>query len=220
MRYTFTKSITFLQDFDAYLMSSFDKYDGATTNNTDVYIDTTMDLTGGELTTLGTLVDDYTNPDSILELYSTISSNIYSNFTKTPGIVDKFDSILLTHQPDTDLTIDNIKTVFEYNCPNVSLYSSSSIGNINFNIQDTTSDVSVLSENISVNDITSQWNTLAQTGSTIASTLFKIVSFSDLNYSAHNTDSTWDITGNVPSTQPFDYRVNGLIYSYYSTRTI
>lgn len=221
MRYTFGQLlITFLEDFDTYLSSNFLKYDGSAICNElqEIFIDTTMELTTEELDALSTLIYAYVNPNTILELYSTISTNIQSNFTKTPGVIDEFTTIHLNKQKDTGLVINTITTIFEYYCPNVSTFLNTSIGNVNFNITDITYNFPVLSENININDITSQWNTLAQTGSTISSRLFSTLVFNSIDYSVQDNDFTWDIIGNVPSIQPFDYRINVFKYMYYAPK--
>lgn len=165
------------------------------------------------------LVNDYVDPSVFLQFHHTETIALHSHFTKDTDISSSDDlSIIQTlifsaNKCNGGDVLDTAKTVVEYYCPNPQLFTETS-GSIILELYDITRDVIISSQTIDLEEIATNWNTLAASGSTSPNTMYKSFSFTGLMNKTPSYDCIWQFRG-VASHASFTFRINGLQYIYY-----
>lgn len=221
MRYKFDIVVNILSSFDYYIKNWAKNYTefsyrGSIQINNKLYIDLdlndTLELSTSNYNSLQDAVAQYSNPMSWKILNSTVSKNIYSNYTTN----EKSD-VLQTFIYTKNINYKNnngIKFIFEYTCNNVLNYlNTNGTVNIKFMLYNINTQSEIIPyTNINTSDVILNWKSLAAQGFTGSSTLYKTILYDNLNI---QDDSLLQIHGSVPNNQPFKYKIAGLQYLYY-----
>lgn len=216
--YTFTKAIIIFTAFDNYLSTHLDssyQYDGSSYSDGIVAVNTLIELTSEQNDALTTLVNDYVDPPYYLKLDHTTICNLTSINYAIDDTPVTFQTFIATNSDTSDIYLGSIKSVFEYHCDNVADFTNITSGSIDFLVKDITRNVDIISTTVNIDNIISQWNTLANSGSTTGSTIYKCGFFGGLLNKTPNYDTIWQLSGQVPNFQPFQYKINGIQYLYY-----
>lgn len=229
--YNFTKTIGILDAFVKYLTDNkAPYYTSFNYSKPNLTINTSQALLNTELFTLTSLVTNYTDPAYFLTFANTISMPLLSPYTNDASLLPSsivgginskiLQTFIFTNQNTTDQFLDGIKTVFEFTTPNVQNFINNTTGNITFQVYDNTRNYVILSQNIDISNVLTHWNTLASTGSTIASTCFQSGYFNGLMPQTTNYDCIWQLRMNtsdeVNNNSNYYVRINGLQYLFYN----
>jgi hypothetical protein len=206
---------------DAYIRKNInwaDDFEGLFENPISVQV--SRELTTSELTALTTLVESYTDPAYFLNFNHTENLALHSHFTTDFDnvVIDNkniLQTFIFSNRNNNGLVLDSCKTIVEYNCPNVQNFANTTSGSINLGISDVTRGITITEKTIDISNIASQWNTLAQTGSTSSSTIFTSTSFEGLMNKTTGYDCIWQLVGNVSDSSKFTFRLNGLQFLFY-----
>ena len=216
---------------DFYLRANLDssfEYSGINTYPTTVL--TQVSLTDTQLTELTPLMNAYTDPAVWLTFDSTSISCLHSHWNTdtdnsivyegtTANVIPQTFIYSVLNQQINSTVLDGLKTIVEYNCPNVQNYLNTTSGSIYLEIYDITRDTQITYQNIDISDIASTWNTLAQTGSTVGNTIYKTVQYSGLMNQNPSYDVIWQLRTNNGGDSKFIYRCNCMQYLYYQVQT-
>jgi hypothetical protein len=184
-----------------------------------IYAD--IQLTEIQLSNLTTIVNNYTDPAVYLAFdhVDTLTLNSKFNDDNDNVIIDNKNVIQTfiysTQNISTPTVLDGLKTVIEYNCPNVQNYVNTTSGNISIEIYDITRNTSISSKTVDLNEIAQSWNTLAQTGSTQGSTIYRTILFTGLINKSPNYDVVLQLRGSTSDSNS-KFRCNSLQYLYYN----
>lgn len=190
-------------------------------NEDPITVQVSRDLTETELSELTTLIGEYVDPEYFLVFDHTENFALHSHYTNDTDIIyfnDKsiMQTFIFSNRNAYDSALDSCKTIVEYTCPNVQNYLNITSGNINIEIYDITRNISISNKTIDISNIATQWNTLAQTGSTSASTIFTSTTFDGLLNKTTGYDCIWQLLGSPSHPENFTFRLNGLQYLYYT----
>ena len=187
---------------------------------------TNAPLSDVQLSNLTTLLNNYQDPSVWLIFNHTASYPLHSHYsndldnTVSDGYIlmqTWIFSILDTQ--NTDVALDSIKSVIEYNCPNVQNFLNITSGNAlntGLIISDLTRNIDIASQDIDINDIVTIWNGLAQTGSTEGNIQYKSIQYTGLmNKIPTNYDCIWQLKTQQPIDPNFTFRCHGLQYLFY-----
>ena len=193
-------------------------FNGLSTNP--LRIEVLRPLLEEELNSLTILLNNYVDPSIFLQLNRTETICLHSHFTTDSDNVVMNDSnviqtfIFSGNSNESNVALDSAKTVIEYLCPNPQTFLNDKSGNITLDIYDITRNVLIASQNIELNTIADEWNTLAQSGSSNTSTLYRSLMFTGLMNKNTSHDCIWQFRGKT-SRSDFTFRINGLQYIYY-----
>ena len=147
--------------------------------------------------------------------------SLYLNLS--PVIID--DKIILqtfifsnNNDNRNNTTINSVKTIIEYTTDNVQNFTSITTGSLYLDLFDVTRNY--LLSNITLDLDLSPWNTLSASGSTQGSTLYTSIMFDGLYNNSPNYDCIWQFRCTKLDTTPFDCRLNGLQYLFYTVETL
>jgi hypothetical protein len=178
-------------------------------------------LTTSQLDMLTTLVNNYIDPPYYLQLDHKNSVPLYSQYTSNKDLAMSDNSLLVLQtlifpgETTEDIVLDEIKTVFEYHCPNVQNFLNSTTGSLTYQIYDMSRNIEITTQTIDLmsEGIIPKWNTLAQTGSTISNSIYKTKQLNGLMNKTPNYDCVWQLRLSNPTL--FSARINGLEYLYF-----
>jgi len=198
--------------------SCVNNYQGLSTSPT--IIEFNRSLTFDEINDLNILMSNYIDPDIFLVLDHTETVALNSNFSNELNntiIDDKcvFQTIIFKNQNNNSLILDSMKTVIEYNCPNVQNYLNTTSGNISLEIYDITRNYSIGSISLDLNEIGVHWNTLANENNTSGNIIYRSFQFTELGNICPDYDIILQLRG-TQSDSNFDYRLHSLQYLYYT----
>ena len=217
---------------DAFILKNIDWVDNYQGLSSDpITVNTTEPLTDTQLSGLTALLATYTDPAYWLVLDHTNNQPLHSHFLsdcigiEDCGIMQTF--IMEGTQPNQPIVMDSIKTILEFSCLNVQNFLNTTSGNISVEIFDITRNTSIATESIDIGSagIATQWNTLAQTGITTGSILYKSLQFTGLMNKNPNYDTVWQLRGAINGVIgdsitgfniPFDFRCNTLQQLFYN----
>ncbi len=191
-----------------------------------ITVPTSEELTTEEQEQLNNIINDYVDPPYYLQLTRTNSVPLYSEFTNKSGQnVVNGNTVMQTYifngnaANENSEYIDCIKTIFEYRVDNVQNFANTTAGSIYFEIYDITRNQLILSRDINLGSIATEWNALAQTGSTEGSTMYRSEQFYGLMNMSPGYDCIWQMRGNVDPPDAFDFKINSYQELYYNKRT-
>lgn len=206
---------------DAYIRANIDwgnHFSGISTVPLTVYTDTP--LTSTQFSSLTILINAYVDPAIFLVFDHADTLTLNSNFNTDSATFINGKNILQTFiystlNISTPTVLDGVKTIVEYHCPNVQNYQNTTTGNISLEIYDITRDVSIATNNISLNEIGTKWNDLAKTGSTQGNTVYRSTLFTGLMNKSPNYDVVLQLRGNTADLN-YQFRCNSLQFLYYN----
>ena len=178
-------------------------------------------LTDVQLAALTILMNAYVDPAIYLVFDHAETLPLHSHFnTDTDAVVVDNKNIMQTFiystlNISTPTVLDSIKTVVEYNCPNVQNYLNTTSGNISLEIYDITRNVSIATNILDLNEIAVNWNILALTGSTQGNTVYRSTLFNGLMNKSPNYDVILQLRGST-SDPKCQFRCNSLQFLYYN----
>lgn len=232
--YTFNKQINLFAAFDDYMhknnapLYDSSSYDGGSQV---VTINTTAALSQDQQDALAVLVNNYFDPPYFMDFSRTQAYTLHSHWTQETDQALTADgktimqTIIYSGNVDGSNVanpneyLDAFKTVFEYNTPNVQNYANITSCNLEFEIFDVTRNVTIMSREVDITPIASQWNALAQTGSTSASTIYRTEYFNGLMNKSPGYDCIWNFNGRPCEVGRFDFRINAYQEIYYNKIT-
>lgn len=207
---------------DQYIRANIDwvsNFDGISTGPMTIY--TNNPLTDIELTNLTTLINSYVDPAvflafdhaETLPLHSNFNTDADTDIINQKSVIQTFIYSTLNIRKPT--VLDAMKTIVEYNCPNVQNYLNTTTGNISLEIYDTTRNVSITTNIIDLNEIAVNWNILAQTGSTEGNTIYRSALFTGLMNKSPDYDVVLQLRG-LTSDSKCEFRCHSLQFIYYN----
>ena len=220
--YTFTKNISLLTAFQKYMKANnAPLFNGCELTGDQLTLQTTGPLSEGQLSTITSLVTDYVEPAYDLNLSNTESIALHSHYTSDPDLVVINDrSVVQTiifptrNNEGTNVVLDSMKTVFEYNAPNLQSFLNVTSGSVQFEIFDISRNYQVCLQTVDISQIVSDWNTLAQTGTTGGNTVYKSFMCDGLMNQSTNYDCIYQFRMST-SHPDFNLRMNGLQWLFY-----
>jgi hypothetical protein len=218
--YTFTKNISLLTAFQKYMKSSnAPLFNGCELTGDQLTLQTTGPLSEEQLSTITSLVTDYVEPAYDLNLANTESIALHSHYTNDQDLViingrSVVQTIIFPNRNSEDTVLDSMKTIFEYNAPNLQSFLNITSGSAQFEIFDISRNYQVCLEIVDISQIVSDWNTLAQTGATGGNTVYKSFKYDGLMNQTSNYDCIYQFRMNT-SNPDFNLRMNGLQWLFY-----
>lgn len=207
---------------DDYIRANIDwvsNFGGISTVPLTIY--TNNPLTDIQLTNLTTLINSYVDPAvflifshaETLPLHSHFNTDTDTNIIDRKSVIQTFIYSTLNIKKPT--VLDAMKTIVEYNCPNVQNYLNITTGNISLEINDITRNVSITTNIIDLNEIAVNWNILAQTGSTEGNTVYRSTLFTGLMNKSPDYDVALQLRGST-SDSKCEFRCHSLQFLYYN----
>lgn len=221
--YPFTKSLSLLDAFQNYMKTNnAPLYEGCELTGTDLIVKTSGTLSEEQLATVTTLVTDYVEPPYYLSFSRTESLALHSHYTSDSDLVQAdgrsvVQTLIFTNrnQEIEGQVLNCIKTVLEYNTPNLQNFVNTTSGSIAFEIFDITRNVQICLNELDISEIATGWNTLAQTGSTSGNTVYKSHMCGGLADKTTDYDCVYQFR--LSTSHPdFNCRMNGLQYLFYN----
>jgi hypothetical protein len=221
--YTFTKNISLLTAFQKYMKANdAPLFNGCELTGDQLTLQTTGALSQEQLTTITTLVTNYVEPPYDLNFSHTESIALHSHYTNDPDLVvingrSVVQTLIFTNRNSegTGDVLDSMKTVLEFNSPNLQSFLNVTSGSVQFEIFDITRNYQVELETIDISPIVSQWNTLAQTGATNGNTVYKSFMCNGLMDKTTDYDCIYQFRLTT-SNPDFNLRMNGLQWLFYT----
>jgi hypothetical protein len=221
--YNFTKEISILLAFDNYMKyNNSPLYDGSNLSGFNLNVLTTSELNSEQIVIMNQLVNEYIEAPYYLDLTRTESTTLHSHYTSDSDLVQSNNKsvvqtlIFNNINEDSGDLLNCVKTVLEYNTPNLQNFINITSGSIDFEIYDITRDYLIFSDTIDISSITNNWNTLAQTGSTSGNnTVYKSFMCTGLLDKTTDYDCIWQFRM-ATSSPNFNARMNGLQYLFYN----
>ena len=221
--YKFTKSIHLLNAFNNYLKTNFSEYDGYGYEEPIVTVLTKTELSQELLGTLTALVNDYTDPEYYLNFSRSESMALLSPYTGSEDVHLDTDgrsclqTIIMTKVDDDQVELlDGIKTIFEYHTENVQNFIDTTSGSLITGIFDITRNWCIIHKEIDISDICTQFNSIAQTGSTEGSSIFQSYLFEGLHDKITNYDCIWQFRACSFDNTKMKIRMNGMQKLFYN----
>lgn len=222
--YTFDKTVTKADAFDAYLRQNVawvSDYQGSSTNSSQVTILVARELTAEEQTDLESLVAAYTDPAVWLTFDHVETMAMHSHYTTDADNIlidgrDVLQTFIFCNMNSPQTVLDSMKTIVEYRCDNISAFNSITEGNIILSLHDITRDVQILESTIPLNEIATKWVNLAEQGNVTSDVVFRSAQFYGLMDKVPNYDCVWQLRGSTEPPDTFTYRVNGMQYIFYN----
>jgi hypothetical protein len=212
---------------DVYIRNNINwvsNYQGMSTNPLTIY--TTDPLTQDQLSTLTTLLSNYNDPPVWLQYDHTTSYPLHSHFTSDPDNTINNNEITLQtwifseqELKNNNLVLDSMKSIVEYNCPNVQNFlniTSGSTLQTGLTINDLSRNITIASQNIDIDDIALVWHNMAVSGTTGGNVQYKSIQYTGLMNKNPNYDTIWQLTTPKPIDPNFTFRVHSLQYIYYT----
>lgn len=218
--YTFTKNISLLTAFQKYMKSSnAPLFNGCEFTGDQLTLQTTGVLSEEQLNTITSLVTDYVEPAYDLNLSKTESIALHSHYINEPNLVtingrSIVQTIIFSNRNNEDNVLDSMKTVFEYNAPNLQSFLNVTSGSVQFEIFDISRNYQVCLQTLDISQILSDWNTLAQTGATGGNTIYKSFMCDGLMNQTTNYDCIYQFRMST-SNPDLNLRMNGLQWLFY-----
>ena len=216
-------NISFQEGLDQYLLNNLgsELYNGVVFNDELFIIITNSVLTNDEITNLQTLLQNYTAPPYILTFNSTDTLTMHSHYNDDTDVISDSSGnsilqvMIYNNSNNPNTVIDGLKTIVEYYCPNVQNYLNVTSGSLYIQIFDITRQIAITEKTIDISNITSSWNTLAQSGSTQSNYVLQSVLFDGLNNKTCGYDCIWS-TMVKPSDSNFKVRFHSLQHLLYN----
>lgn len=193
-------------------------YQGLSTYPTIIEFD--RGLTTSEQSSLNTLMINYVDPAVFLVLDHTETKTLHSDF-----IIDPYNTtinntcvlqtLIFSNQNNNSLVLDSLKTVVEYNCPNVQNYLNTTSGNLSIEIYDITRNYSIGSITTPLNEVATQWNIMANQGITHGNVIYRTLQFTNLRNACPNYDIILQLRG-MQSDTNYNARLHSLQYLFYT----
>ena len=208
---------------DAYIRSHVDwvsNYNGLSTSPLTIY--TLQPLTDSQLSALTILLNGYTDPAVFLVFDHSINYPLHSHTTDDTDIsIIDGKSVLQTlifeaSNNSNTIVLDSMKTIVEYICPNVQNFVNTTLGSITLEIFDISRNVSICSDTINLSEISTKWNNMAQTGSTIGDYVYRSHQFTGLRNVNPDYNTVWQLRATTNGSSTFSIRCHGLQYLYYN----
>jgi len=220
--YEFTKMIYLTDAFTAYMNTNYSPlFCGFSYTGSTLTIGMADILTSEQLATVTTLVNNYVDPPYFMNFSNTVSLPLHSHYTSDPDLTEidglfVLQTFIYQSNQDTNQVLDGLKTIVEYNTPNVQNYINSTSGTVSVQLYDLTRNIIITQSQIDLGteNIATQWNDLAQTGSTIGNTIYKSHQFFGVSNRSTGYDCVWQLRART-SDPYFNIRLNGLQYIYY-----
>lgn len=197
-------------------------FNGCELTGDQLTIQTTEPLSEEQISTTTSLVTNYVEPPYDLNLSHTESIALHSHYTSDPDLVIINDrSVVQTmiftnrNNQDSSVVLNSMKTVFEYNSQNVQSFLNVTTGSVQFEIFDISRNYQLCLETLDISDIVSDWNTLAQTGSTSGNTVYRSFMCDGLMNKTTNYDCIYQFRMST-SSPDFNLRMNGLQWIFYT----
>lgn len=226
--YTFTKIVNKSDAFEAYIrtkISWVDVYNGFSTYTDNIVIYVQRELTEQEIADLTIYVNEYIDPEFYLVFDRTDSMALHSDYSNDPSNVvinnkDVLQTFIFTNRNSPETVLDGMKTIVEYNIPNVQNFVDvlDEDAFINLEIYDITRDITITNQNIPLNEIAAKWRQMAQNNSTDSDVVYRSAMFTGLMNKTPDHDCVWQIRGYVQPPEKFAYRINGLQYLFYNVQ--
>lgn len=222
--YAFVKNLTLFNAFEKYMTTNdAPLFNGFEITGNNLIIKTSDILSEEQINTLTNLVIDYVEPPYDLNFDHTESLALYSLYTNDANLVQVNDrsivqTLIFTNRNNegSGNVLDCVKTVLEYNTPNVQNFLNVTTGSIEFEIYDITRNYQILLDTIDISSIVSDWNALAETGSTSGNnTVFKSHMCCGLMDKTTDYDCIYQFR--IKTSNPdFYVRMNGLQWIFYN----
>lgn len=218
--YTFTKNISLLTAFQKYMKSrNAPLFNGCAFTGDQLTLQTTGVLSEEQLNTITSLVTDYVEPAYDLNLSNTESIALHSHYTNDPDLVtingrSIVQTMIFSNRNNENNVLDSMKTVFEYNAPNLQSFLNVTSGSVQFEIFDISRNYQVCLQTVDISQIISDWNTLAQTGATGGNTIYKSFMCDGLMNQTTNYDCIYQFRMST-SNLDLNLRMNGLQWLFY-----
>lgn len=219
--YTFTKNISILSAFQKYMKANnAPLYNGCELTGDQLTVQTTEPLSEGQLITITDLVTNYVEPPYDLDLSHTESIALHSHYTNDQDLVvidgrSIVQTIIFPNRNTEESVLNSMKTVFEYNAPNLQSFLNVTSGSVQFEMFDISRNYQVCLQTINISNIVSDWNTLAQTGSTNGNTVYKSFMCEGLMNQTTDYDCIYQFRMST-SNPDFNLRMNGLQWLFYT----
>lgn len=222
--YDFTNvRISLLDAFNNYMkVNNSPFYVGSGFSGTTVTVSCSQALTPVELTTTTNIVNAYVEPPYYLNFSRTESTALNSDYTNDINLVSSTNgnlivqTMIFTNRNNTGgEVLDGVKTIIEYNTPNVQNFLNVTTGSAIFEIDDITRHYQIVDCCLDISDIATQWHSLAQTGSTKGNTIYKTLTCNGLLGKSTSYDCVWQYKMSTDN-NIFNCRMNGLQYLFYN----
>jgi len=219
---TLTKQIYLPDAFSVYMTTNFPLFVGYALSGTVMTVNTSATLTNEQLATMTTLINGYVDPPYYLNYSNSVSLPLHSHYTSEEDLV-QIDglSVLQTFifqgsDPNDTTILDGLKTIVEYNTPNVQNFVNTTSGNFTLQLFDITRNAQIAESviDIGTEGITTQWNELAQSGSTVGNTIYKSHQMFGLMNRSTSYDCIWQLRAST-SEPYFNVKINALQYLFY-----
>ena len=189
--------------------------------STNVKVNVSRALTTPELDQLTTLVNSYVDPAEFLtlnrtEIYPMDSKYADATNPITAGGKYVLQTIIFANRNEPSVVLDSIKTIVEYQCPNLLAFSLNSASkSITLEIYDVSRDVVIATQTIALSEIDTAWDQQALSNPTGASTKWRSAQFYNLYKNTTNYDCIWQFRGTSSHPALFSFKINSLQYLFY-----
>lgn len=221
--YHFVKNISLLTAFQKYMITNnAPLFNGCELTGNQLIIKTNASLSEEQLNTVTVLVNNYVEPPYDLNFNNTESLALHSHYTNDNDLVSIDDrkivqTLIFTNRNNdgTNNILDCAKTILEYNVENVQNVLNVTSGSLEFEIFDITRNYQICLDTIDITGVISDWNTLAQTGSTSGNTVYKTHMCCGLMDKTTDYDCIYQfrMKCNIPEIKS---RMNGLQWIFYN----
>lgn len=211
--YNYVKQVTKIVAFNDYIFRLFPIPAVINAVGDNISISFSEQLSTENLTLLNTLVTDYTDPAEFLVLDHTETLSGVSGKTNLTTPFDVQSLIFPGKNSGNGSVIDSIKFILKLSTLDVGV-ASGITGQVNIEIYDQTRDITLVSLNVNVDEIFTDWTTRAGNGETGMRCNYKSVQISDLHGSIPDHDCIWIYRVTVPNTLVYA-RLDSLQRLYY-----
>jgi hypothetical protein len=180
-----------------------DSYDGVSTNPLTVYV--LRELTVEEKQALDDVIANYVDPSEFLIFNHTENCPMitaYSNSSKLAIVDGKkvMQNFIFPNQNQPNLVLDAIKTIVEYRCDDVTLFSQEpNDRQITVEIYDATRNVSITSIDVPLAEIADQWDQQAQSDPDSKGAAWRSIMFTGIHNKTTSYDCIWQLRLSSPN---------------------
>ena len=218
--YTDYPNVQFQTAFDSYMNQNTTYYNGSGFSDSTFSIYTTIILTDDQVTQLITLITNYIAPPYVLIYNNSQSYPLHTHYNNDQDISYDSDNnsvvqlFIFNNNNSSTLKLDAFKTIIEYTTPNVQNYLNTTSGTLYFQIYDNTRDIIITETTIDISSYATQWNTLAQTGSTTSNTIYDTLYLDGMMNKTTDYDNVWMLKIKT-SDSNYISRLHGMQHLYY-----
>lgn len=172
-------------------------YAGLNTNP--VIILANRELTIPEKADLDVFVNAYVDPAEFLTFNHTDTCTMNTMYSNDPSLSQSGDkkvmqTFIFTNQNSVDVVLDSIKTIVEYRCPDVTMFSQEPNNRqIVVDIYDVTRDYLIAELTIPLSEIASEWDQKAIDTPNSSASKWRTLMFTGLHTKTTNYDCIWQL---------------------------